>query len=186
MKTLEEAWTWYQAVKTQVGLVHRLASRYWSELPWDGRLGRDDRFKDLKQRRLEEDAQSALSQIKDLAVLVLFSVFESQVRELLAAELRREVTEKSINHSVLLEAVDDLIHQVEEGSFFKVLAPFKTRDPDLVEKVNQVRRYRNWVAHGRRGAQPSAVDPKTAYQRLSEFWGLINTRSTGPRAVDLP
>ena len=98
----------------------------------------------------------------DLAVLVLFSVFESLVRDLVAAEIKREVSEKSVTHSVLLQAIQDLIHQVEEGSFFKVLGPFKTFDHDLVEKVNQVRQYRNWVAHGRRGKKPPGVDPKTA------------------------
>jgi hypothetical protein len=164
----------------------RLAARYWHELLWEGKLDKDDRFKDLKRSKLEQDARSTLGQMNDLAVLVLFSVFESQVRELLAAELRTEVAEKSVNHPVLLQAVEDLIRQVEEGSFFKVLAPFKRLDHDLVEEVNQVRRYRNWVAHGRRGDKPPAVDPKTAYERLGQFWDLITTRSTRPGVVDAP
>jgi hypothetical protein len=96
----------------------------------------------------------------------------------LASELKREVLEKSVSHSVLLQAVDDLIQQVEEGSFFKVLSPFKPLDHNLVEEVNQVRRYRNWVAHGKRGKKPSSVDPRAAYDRLSRFWNLIRLPST--------
>jgi hypothetical protein len=186
MRTLEEAWTWYQGAKSQIGLVRRPASHHWDDLPWEGKLNRDDRFQGLERRKLETDAKSTLDQLKDLAVLVPFSVFESQVRELLAVELRREVEKKSVTHPILVRAVDDLIDQVEEGSFFRVLGPFKTLDPDLVEKVNQVRRYRNWVAHGRRGDKPPSVDPKTAYERLSRFWDLINPRPSPPKAAGSP
>jgi hypothetical protein len=183
MNTLEDAWNWYQEAKVQVGLVSRLASAYWQDLPWEGDLGRDDRFKGLERKKLEEDARSTLDQLEDLAVLVLFSVFESQVRERLVAELREEVLEKAISHSVLLQAVDDLIRQVEEGSFFRVLSPFKPSDHNLVEEVNQVRRYRNWVAHGKRGKKPPAVDPRLAYDRLTRFWKLIHLQSTEPQAA---
>jgi hypothetical protein len=110
-------------------------------------------------------------------VLVLFSVFESLVRDLLAREIEREIQEKSVNHSVLLDAAHDLIEQIEEGSFFTVLHPFKALDAGLVESVNQVRRYRNWVAHGKRGKKPPSVDPRTAYERLSKFWHLLGSRS---------
>jgi hypothetical protein len=175
MNTLEDAWKWYQEAKSQVALVHRLAAEHWQELPWEGRLGRDDRFKGLERKKLAQDAQATLAQLDDLAVLVLFSVFESRVREHLAGELRNEVREKSVSHSVLLQAVDDLIRQVEEGSFFKVLSPFKPLDHNLVEEVNQVRRYRNWVAHGKRGKKPPAVEPRSAYERLDRFWKLMNS-----------
>jgi hypothetical protein len=69
MNTLEDAWTWYQEAKLQVGLVSRLASAYWQELPWEGELGRDDRFKGLERKKLEEDTRSTLAQMDDLAVL---------------------------------------------------------------------------------------------------------------------
>lgn len=175
MKTLADAWKWYHEAKSQIGLIRRIAVRHWKELPWDGDLGKDDRFKELNREKLEEDANFTLDQMDDLAVLVLFSVFESLVRDLLAAEIKREVSDKSVTHSVLLQAIQDLIQQVEEGSFFKVLGPFKTLDHNLVEEVNQVRQYRNWVAHGRRGKKPAAVEPKIAYERLSRFWNLLNT-----------
>ena len=184
MNTLEDAWNWYQEARRHVGLVRRLAAAYWHELPWAGPLGQDDRFKELDRARLQEESSTTLAQMDDLAVLVLFSVFESQVRERLVAELKKEVSEKAVSHSVLLQAVEDLVQQVEEGSFFKVLAPYKTLDHDLVEQVNQVRRYRNWVAHGKRGRKPSAVDPRTAYERLDRFWKVLNPQSIGPQSSD--
>ena len=73
MNTLEDAWNWYQDAKRQVGLVLRLASAQWLELPWEGPLGRDDRFKGLERKKLEEDTQATLAQMDDVAVLVLLS-----------------------------------------------------------------------------------------------------------------
>jgi hypothetical protein len=59
---------------------------------------------------------------------------------------------------------------IEQGSFFKVLEPFKPDiGTDLVQQVHQVRKYRNWVAHGRRGLPENAVDPRTACDRLQRF-----------------
>jgi hypothetical protein len=174
MKTLEDGWKWYNQAKAQVRLISRLASNYWNELPWHEMLEKDDRFRDLDQRELEAQSQFTLDQMDDLAVLVLFSVFECQIRDQVAAEIRTEVSQKSVENTVLLQAVEDLIHQVEEGSFFKVLGAFKRLDANLVEEVNQVRRYRNWVAHGRRGVKPPSVDPSTAYHRLSKFWNTLN------------
>jgi hypothetical protein len=78
MNTLEDAWKWYHGAKLQVEMVRRLASEYWHELPWEGKLGRDHRFTEVEREKLEVDAESTLGQMEDLAVLVLFSVFESQ------------------------------------------------------------------------------------------------------------
>jgi hypothetical protein len=56
-----------------------------------------------------------------------------------------------------------------ERSIFRVLDVFKGQNADFVEEVNQVRRYRNWVAHGRRATAPPFVDPEMAYERLKRF-----------------
>ena len=175
MKTLAEGWKWYEQAREQVGLIRRLASNYWQDLPWEGKLEKDERFKNLDHIQLEEQSRFTLEQMDDLAVLVLFSLFECQVRDRIASEISSEVSQKSVTNTVLLQAVEDLIHQVEEGSFFKLLEPFKKIDANLVEDVNQVRRYRNWVAHGRRGAKPPSVDPATAYNRLTEFWKRVDS-----------
>jgi hypothetical protein len=175
MKTLEEGWKWYEQARDQVRLIRRLASNYWDDLPWEGKLDHDERFKNLDQIELEAQSRFTLEQMDDLAVLVLFSLFECQVRDRVASEIKSEVSQKLVTNTVLLKAVEDLIQQVEEGSFFRLLEPFKKIDSDLVEKVNQVRRYRNWVAHGRRGERPPSVDPATAYDRLTEFWKSVDS-----------
>jgi hypothetical protein len=40
---------------------------------------------------------------------------------------------------------------------------------DLVTQVDQVRKYRNWVAHGRRGDPVNNVAPNEAFDRLGRF-----------------
>lgn len=69
-----------------------------------------------------------------------------------------------------------MMEQIAEGSFFRVLQPFKDVDANLVEEVNQVRRYRNWVAHGRGGEEPANVTPSIAYDRLQRFLEKIQPK----------
>jgi hypothetical protein len=183
MRTLEEAWRWYIRTKHQVSLIRRLAELHWSELPWEGKLGRDDHFKELKPEQLKDDADFSLSQFDDLAVLVLFAVFESLVRERLGTEIRAVIEEKGISHALLLRSFQDLEQQVGEGSFFRILEPYKPLDANLVEEVDQVRRYRNWVAHRRRGTRPEWVAPRMAYERLNRLWDLLSLRAEGPDAA---
>jgi hypothetical protein len=56
-----------------------------------------------------------------------------------------------------------------ESSIFRVLDVFKSQNVEFVEEVNQVRRYRNWVAHGRRVTALPFVDPEMAYERSKRF-----------------
>lgn len=186
MTTLEEAWAWYQAaVQGAKQLIH--LAPLWGELPWgqgDGwvsRIERDNVLGHIEADEMEKNARRAIGNLDDLAVLVLFSVFEANVRDLVTTQLRPEVDD--LKHPVLRSAGEDVLQAVADGSFFRVLEPFKSQaSPDLVEQVNQVRRYRNWVAHGRRADnRPNAlVEPKEAYRRLQAFLAAISPQSPAP------
>ena len=57
-----------------------------------------------------------------------------------------------------------------------MLEPYKSAaGAGLVEEVNQVRRYRNWVAHGRRDdlRPKDNVEPREAYDRLTRFLAAL-------------
>ncbi|HEX8202468.1 MAG TPA: hypothetical protein VF590_18470 [Isosphaeraceae bacterium] len=135
-------------------LLKRMAMRYWDDLPWDGPLGRDDDFRDIERRVLVEAADFSLTHLDDLAIIVLFSVFEAAVRQSVLSEVEREVS--SLKHVTLRRAAQDAVERIELGSFFWILESFKGLDADLIEEINQVRRYRNRVAHGKRGVAPPA------------------------------
>jgi hypothetical protein len=145
----------------------RLGEKHWNNLPWDSDLGRDERLKDLISEEIVSDSQMVLDDLDDLCVLLLFSVFEAIIHDQVLADVEAELP--SISHVAIKRAFDDMKEGITHGSFFKVLEPYKDFDANLIEEVNQVRRYRNWVAHGRRTEQPAAVNPTTAYGRLKRF-----------------
>ncbi len=145
----------------------RLGEKHWNDLPWDGDLGRDNQLIDLPSEEILNDSKTVLDDLDDLCVLLLFSVFEATIRERVLAEVEAELP--PLRHVAIKRALDEMKEGIEHGSFFKVLEPYKGSDAHLIEEVNQVRRYRNWVAHGRRTEQPAAVNPTTAYDRLKRF-----------------
>ncbi len=170
MITLDDAWCWYETTQTHMQIFGRLGFKHWDALPWDGQLGSDDKLRNLDSNTIVEGAKFCLTHLDDFAVLVLFSVFESVVRDRILSEIQDEKVR--LSHTMLVRIVDDALQDIEHGSFSRLLDVFKGRGKELdglVEEVNQVRRYRNWVAHGRRTARPDAVDPKAAFDRLRRF-----------------
>lgn len=165
--SLDDAWRWYEAARGLARTMGRLGEKHWDKLPWDGDLGRDDRLKELTAAEVCDDSRTVLDDLDDLCVLLLFSVFEAAIRERVLAEIEEELS--ALRHVAIKRAITEMRESIENGSFYKVLEPYKIGDADLVEKVNQVRRYRNWVAHGRRSDQPAAVNPTMAYDRLKRF-----------------
>lgn len=177
MTSLEEAWAWYDGTRRSLTLIRRIADRYWERLPWEGPMGGDDRLRDLSAPTIVEQVDGALSHLEDLSVLVLFSVFESLVRERVLSSVRSE--RERIVHPHTLHILDSALDGIEHGSFYRILEVFKLDDHNVVEQVKQVRRYRNWVAHGRRSDQPAKVDPRTAYDRLGRFLEALAAGQSG-------
>jgi hypothetical protein len=188
MTTLEDAWEWYLAASGGAKRLTHLA-KYWDMLPWGGDDGwvseiqKDNALRHLSADQLSKDATTVERELDDLAVLVLFSVFEAIVRDLVDEQLRPEIA--GLKHVALKSAGEDVLQSVAEGSFFRVLEPFKSvATNDLIEQVNQVRHFRNWVAHGRRplpsGKQMAVVQPKEAYERLKQFLALIQSSTPRP------
>lgn len=167
MSSLDDAWEWYQATQRQLHRLGRLADLYWENFSWDGPLGRDDEFRLLSSAAVSEESRLGLARLDDLAVVILFSSFEALVRERILREV--EVEAATLRHAALIDAARDAKEQIDRGSFFRVLKPYKDLDANLVEEINQVRQYRNWIAHGRKGKEPASVTPKTAYDRLRRF-----------------
>ena len=173
MKTLEDAWQWYKDVKKSLKRINRVGARYWHVIPWAERPWRsDNHFIGLEAEDVTRPAGNGLQHLDDLAIVVLFSVFEAIARGTLLEQLEWE--ESRCQHPIGTKAVGAAIERVRQGSFFAVLELYKgTSHNNLVEEVNQVRVYRNWVAHGRRTAQPAVVRPDIAYERLTNCLALF-------------
>lgn len=131
----------------------------------------------LEAADIISDTKISLEPIDDLAIVVLFSVFESQVRGYLVERIKPEAA--SLTDPILKDAANDAIQGVQEGSFSRrVLSPLKEQgrvSADLITQVDQVRNYRNWVAHGRRErvSDISNVTPRIAFDRLAEFLAVL-------------
>ena len=171
MTTLNEAWSWYETTIRALEVTHRLGDLYWDGLPWDGRLGKEERFKEVKGSWLAKAADQGMKELDDLAIVLFFSIFESIVRERIRGEV--DVERQTLIHPVLKNAAERTDQELDRGSFHRVLELLKTYDHNLVEQVRQVRRYRNWVSHGRRGRAPMELNPKSAHERLSEFLACL-------------
>jgi hypothetical protein len=178
MKTLADAWNWYAATKQNLERMRRLGRRHWADpSPEAASLWQDDEFRTLEASAIVRETTAGLKPIDDLAVVVLFSVFESHVRDYLAARMRPEAD--GLTDPILKEAADDALQGVQEGSFYRrVLQPLKEQgqvSADLVTRVDQVRDYRNWVAHGRReqDAGRNNVTPRMAFERLKDFLAVL-------------
>lgn len=168
MKTLDEAWRWYSDVKKTLRRMHRVGERYWDAIPWGEPPWRGDKhFDALTKEDVTGPATNGLRYLDDQAILVLFSIFEAVVRGTILDQIEREDSPEF--HRIIRHAIETAKERVSEGSFFAVLEPLKGLDDHLVEEVNQVRRYRNWVAHGRRNDPPAFVSPDVAYDRLGRF-----------------
>lgn len=176
MKTLADAWNWYKATKQNLARMQRLGERHWGDASlMDASIWQDDLFRMLEAADIVAETTAGLKPIDDLAIVVLFSVFESRVRDHLIDLIEPEAAR--ITGPILREAADEAVQGVKEGSFYRrVLEPLKKQDrvsADLITQVDQVRDYRNWVAHGRRDAPTNNVTPRMAYDRLTEFLAAL-------------
>ncbi|MBY0230305.1 MAG: hypothetical protein K2W96_13560 [Gemmataceae bacterium] len=169
MRTLGEAWRWYESATRSIGWMQRLGRKHWSGIPWESSsIGRDADLNTLDEPDIESATSDALAPIHDLAVAVLFSVFESLMREHVLGGMQAEAG--ALTDPILKDAAEDAMRGVDEGSFYRrVLEPLRLQGKlpaDLVTEVNQVRQYRNWVSHGRRGIPANNVTPGMARERL--------------------
>jgi hypothetical protein len=181
IRSLDDAWNWYLAVRT-LALDMRQLARRWDDAALAPILNRASRLRERTAADLLERANTILDDLDDLGVLVLFSVFEATVRARAKADVDRET--ELIRHPAVLRAVNDLKEAIENGSFGKVTEAYKRVDVDLTAQVNQVRKFRNWVAHGRRDQPENRVEPDGAIDRLRRYLArLAEVESAGTMQV---
>jgi hypothetical protein len=180
MKTLRDAWNWYESARINLVRMRRLGTHHWNdESLKSASIWKDERFKEVEAKDIERETNLAIKPLEDLGVLVLFSVFEAAVRDHLEG-LIRPLT-GNLGHPMLDHAAEKVLEGIKQGSFANhVLPPLQDQDritPELSDKVKQVRDYRNWIAHGKREPRdPSIInlDAKEAFERLKEFLDTLS------------
>jgi len=117
--------------------------------------------------KAQDTLRRALEELDDLVVLALFAGFEAwllqEISEVLCAK-GEPIT--AFSQEVFAYARSAL----QRESLAKLLDVYKTIMPaKTVDQVKEIKRYRDWVAHGKRKPRPLAITPKEAYERLNEF-----------------
>src|SRR5665213_4044388 len=161
MKTLQDAWDWYEAAHENLVRMKRLGQRHWNDDSLqNSSICKDDKFKELEAGDIVDETMKAIEPLNDLGILVLFSVFEAAVRDHLEVEIK-PLTD-AISHPILQHAAELVLDGIRQGSFAKnVLEPLQGKGhitPELSNKVKQVRNYRNWIAHGKRQLHNEVVN----------------------------
>jgi hypothetical protein len=164
IQTLDDAWEWYKAVDRLCRQMQRMATKYWDRDELSDLLAHDNTFRDRTAAAIQDDARRVFNDLEDLAVLVLFTVFEAEVREI--AQLDAERLLQEMTHPAMQSAAKELQEAVEKGSFSKLTAAYKPMDVDGTAQIDQIRGFRNWVAHGRRGPLENSIDPEKAIARM--------------------
>lgn len=113
MKSLSEAWDWYESVRVSLQQLQRIGSKYWTEIPWaSAKIARDDDFKTLEAEDISAATRKGLAPIDDLAIVVLFSVFESLVRQHLVEQLQPE--KATLSNPILIQAAENAVQGLKK------------------------------------------------------------------------
>lgn len=160
MNPLDETISWYRVVQANQLLVAHVLSSAPEVVP------DVSPFSTLSNAEATRQLERAGSEIDDLTVLALVSFFEqlllAYVREL-AEQITAEQTEPV--PGVLAEYA---FKNAERWRFKEILKlSGSVADASVLERVEKLYDYRNWVAHGKHKLKPVTTDPLDAYAALS-------------------
>jgi hypothetical protein len=181
MGLLEEVWQWYECARDSIeATVHQIKTDLGAippSLVFARHVSPGEALRNLGKAKEELD---------DLTVLALFAVFEQELLQhlLLTSEDVRSRVPARLQECLLTRA----FRGIERWPLDEVLDVYKaTIDQDLVGLVKQVKDYRDWVAHGKKGPPDASIDPSNAYERLTRFLGgLTWVASDGSQSVSSP
>ena len=109
-------------------------------------------------------------ELEDLFVLAMTSCFEARVKEFVKSQTSIAVGEYRA------EIEKWLYGEIESAPLYGLAKIFKPPvTPMMIKDIESIRKYRNWVAHGRAYPGPAiAVTPSFAYNTLTTFMTTAN------------
>ena len=167
IRTLDDAWKWYTAVDRLARNIRRMAANYWDRQEVSDILTHDSIFRNRNSAAIQDNANRVLEDLEDLAVMVLFTIFEAEVRSIAQVDVER--LRREMSHPAMIIASRDLEDAIRRGSFRKITAAYRPMDVDLTAQIDQIRDFRNWVGHGRRDAAKNLTNPASAIERMRDY-----------------
>jgi hypothetical protein len=108
----------------------------------------------------------ANAELDDLIVLGMVASFEAHLKKYITSRLR-------IDSGAYQSEIDTwLTDRIENAPLYRIDGIFKPPvTQSMIDDVDDVRKYRNWVAHGRLASRKPArtVNPDLAYNILTHF-----------------
>lgn len=140
-----------------------------------GRLLAGSGFEGLSREAVDARLDEIQEHLDDQTVLMLYAAFESEIRDHLIAQSRHLRSHATRPDGAFAAALADHYEAwCEEWRMDKVAGLYAGAVGEvLVGQVGQVRKYRHWVAHGKRWQKPSLTTPTFAYQTLNSFLAKI-------------
>lgn len=128
IRSLDDANQWYQAIRRLVQLMQRMGHRYWNPEAEAKTLRevlhQDKIFRDIEADEIQDLTDRVLADLNDLIVLLMFSVFEADVRQQTLDAIDREI-EQPPRQLVLREAYEKARDRVSHGSLGNLTNPNK-------------------------------------------------------------
>ena len=128
------------------------------------------RFGGLADQQCIDLLDAAQTEVNDSAVLSLYATFEARMRD--------HVVQQS-HHLRAAQQPTAAFGMALATSFSEYCDRYRMDDladlfvssvgQPLIAQVGNIRAYRHWLAHGRRGPQPPTVSPSFAFQTLTAF-----------------
>lgn len=113
-----------------------------------------------------ESVELASSQAADLVIVALWATFERQIIERLQTRGAELSTGHPPGYSERLAT--RFRNEVERWPLHHILELFQDEiDKELIDRVVQIKRYRDWLAHRNPSKRPRVVDPTTSFNLLS-------------------
>lgn len=166
---LEPIWDAYQTASHALKVARRCATQPAIE---EERPFRNTRFHRLSQGKVTRLLDDAQSELDDVAVLSLYAAFEAHLRAHLARQSRLLGSVPGAGRSLRRALAKEFAaHCDRELAMDRIAKLFADAVGDaLVADVVNIRKFRHWVAHGRRRRSThSPVPPLHAYRALSAF-----------------
>ena len=180
MSSIDLVWESYQVTVDSMKVTRRAIDQGPANLVVGTNIG------ELSTSVASQKLKSAQSDLNDLFILALWSVFERELRDHLAAEGPRPLDNSTspfhhrfatrIRETVEYWKNDDVL------DLFKAIVA-----PDSIGRAKQIREYRDWVAHRNpKLSRPVNITPKVAYSTLSEIVDSLPGTANPAVAPGLP
>jgi hypothetical protein len=167
LATLEEIWQVYEFQRQTLKLIRRTANYVEKQDPDNesisAKLLAEVGFGE-PLNTITDNLDRAKREIDNFVILSLWSVFEMCLIEYL--QNHTQFSSSDAVAQLLNNRIRGDIERWKVNDKIDMTAPLFT--PNLIDKLKQIKNYRNWVAHRNPSAEPENITPKDTYRDLRE------------------